>query len=104
MEKLAEKNKEKVIDVLAERLCFERASVKLYDKVLDRMERSASGKARRSSGGDYSTYGIGGYRKDPSRGMHDDIRHEVGGAGDESERRAHEREERVLSEMLPHVR
>jgi len=102
MEKLAEKNKEKVIDVLAERLCFERAGVKLYDKVLDRMERSASGKARRSSGGDFSTYGISGYRKDASRGMHDDIRHELG--ADEIERRAHEREERVLSEMLPHVR
>ncbi len=40
MDKLAQKNKDKVLDVLTERCCFERASVKLYDKVLERM-RSA---------------------------------------------------------------
>lgn len=40
MDKLARKNKAKVIDVLAERLQFERSSVKLYDKVLERMRGS----------------------------------------------------------------
>ena len=40
MEKLARKNKAKVIDVLTERLCFERSGVKLYDKVLERMRAS----------------------------------------------------------------
>ena len=40
MDKLARKNKEKVIDVLAERLCFERSGVKLYDKILERMRAS----------------------------------------------------------------
>jgi bacterioferritin (cytochrome b1) len=34
MKKLAEKNKDKVIDALNERLTFERASVKLYDAIL----------------------------------------------------------------------
>lgn len=40
MDKLARMNKERVIDVLAERLCFERAGVKLYDKVLEQMRQS----------------------------------------------------------------
>lgn len=40
MEKLSKKNKEKVLDVLVERLCFERAGVRLYDKVLERMRQS----------------------------------------------------------------
>jgi rubrerythrin len=41
VEKLAKKNKDKVIDVLCERLCFERSGVKLYDKILERMQRSS---------------------------------------------------------------
>jgi rubrerythrin len=40
MEKLARKNKDKVIDLLSERLCFERAGEKLYDKILERMQAS----------------------------------------------------------------
>jgi len=40
MDKLAQKNKEKVIDVLAERLQFERSGVKLYDAVLQKMQQS----------------------------------------------------------------
>ena len=37
MEKMAQRNKAKLLDLLSERLCFERSSVKLYDKVLERM-------------------------------------------------------------------
>jgi bacterioferritin (cytochrome b1) len=37
---LANYDKAKVIDVLAERLAFERAGVKLYDRILDLMRRS----------------------------------------------------------------
>ncbi len=40
MEKLAQRNKAKLIDLLTERLSFERSSVKLYDKVLERMRSS----------------------------------------------------------------
>jgi rubrerythrin len=40
MKKLAEKNPAKVIDLLNERLTFERAGVKLYDAVLERMRSS----------------------------------------------------------------
>ncbi len=40
MDKLAQHNKEKVIDVLGERLAFERSGVKLYDKILERMKTS----------------------------------------------------------------
>ena len=41
MDKLAKRNKDKVIDVLCERLCFERSGVKLYDKILERMRQSS---------------------------------------------------------------
>ncbi len=98
MEKLAQKNKDKVIDVLMERLRFERAGVKLYDKVLDRM-RQSTGETRGSGGGDYTTYGLSGYGGDAERGMRDDIRREQGGAR-EPER---DREKDVVAEMLPHV-
>jgi bacterioferritin (cytochrome b1) len=37
MEQLAQRNKAKVIDVLTERLCYERATVPLYDKIIERM-------------------------------------------------------------------
>jgi bacterioferritin (cytochrome b1) len=40
MDKLAQKNKEKVIDVLAERLQFERSGVKLYDAIIAKMKAS----------------------------------------------------------------
>ena len=40
MDKLAKKNKEKVLDMLCERLCFERSGVRLYDKILERMQES----------------------------------------------------------------
>lgn len=40
MQKLAEKNRAKVIDVLNERLAFERAGVKLYDRILEVMRTS----------------------------------------------------------------
>src|SRR2546426_5363578 len=41
MRKLAEKNRAKVIDLLTERLEFERAGVKLYDAILAKMDSSA---------------------------------------------------------------
>jgi rubrerythrin len=37
MKELAEKNRDKVIDLLNERLTFERAGVKLYDRILEVM-------------------------------------------------------------------
>ena len=40
MKKLAAKNPAKVIDLLSERLAFERVGVKLYDAVLERMRSS----------------------------------------------------------------
>ncbi len=40
MKQLAEKNRAKVIDVLSERLAFERAGVKLYDRILEVMRSS----------------------------------------------------------------
>ncbi len=103
MERLAQKNKDKVIDLLVERLSSERASVKLYDKVLEVMGRW-TGEKRRRSGGDYTTYGLSGYGDDVYRGMHEDIVKEQGSTPDENERQAHEREERVVADMLPHMR
>ncbi|MDC0713234.1 DUF892 family protein [Stigmatella sp. ncwal1] len=44
MRKLAEKNPEKLVDLLQERLTFERTSVKLYDRVLSLM--ASSGEAQ----------------------------------------------------------
>src|SRR5262249_55013081 len=41
MKKLAQKNRIKVIDLLTERLEFERAAVKLYDAILAKMEASS---------------------------------------------------------------
>jgi bacterioferritin (cytochrome b1) len=40
MDNLARKNRDKVIDLLTERLTFERAGVKLYDRVIQRIEAS----------------------------------------------------------------
>jgi rubrerythrin len=40
MDKLGQKNKDKVIDMLAERLQFERSGVKLYDAVIKKMQSS----------------------------------------------------------------
>ena len=40
MDKLGQKNKDKVIDMLAERLQFERSGVKLYDAVIKKMQAS----------------------------------------------------------------
>jgi bacterioferritin (cytochrome b1) len=40
MEKLADTNREKVIDLLTERLTFERSGVKLYDRILEKMRES----------------------------------------------------------------
>ena len=95
MERLAQKNKERFVDVLAERLGFERTSVKLYGKVLEQMRR---GGGRASAGdGDYSTYGLSGYRDDDALpGMSEDIGRE----------QAHttgwdDPEESVVAEMLP---
>jgi ferritin-like metal-binding protein YciE len=103
MGRLTQKNKDKVIDLLTERLSFERASVKLYDKILERISRMRGGERRRSSAGDYSTYGLSGYGDDVYSGMHADIRKEVGGAPSEDQRRAREREERVIADMLPRM-
>jgi len=41
MQILAKHNREKVIDLLTERLAFERASVKLYDSTIAKMHRAA---------------------------------------------------------------
>lgn len=46
MKKLAEKNPEKLIDLLHERLTFERTSVKLYDCILRQMEASTDPQIR----------------------------------------------------------
>jgi rubrerythrin len=102
MDRLAQKNREKVIDLLMERLSFERAGVKLYDKVLERMRDSSGARGGRHGGGDYTTYGLSGYRGgDVERGVHEDIDREQGsGAHRDLER---EREERVVAEMLPLV-
>jgi len=43
MEKLAQYNKEKLIDLLSERLAFERAGVKLYDTILAKLDASGVG-------------------------------------------------------------
>jgi len=42
MKELAAKNRDKVIDLLNERLTFERAGVKLYDAILSNMRTSSS--------------------------------------------------------------
>lgn len=47
MEKLGEKNRAKLIDLLSERLTFERAAIRLYDKVLARIAAEAGGDADR---------------------------------------------------------
>lgn len=47
MEKLAKYDASKVIDVLNERLAFERAGVKLYDRVLEVVRASADENAQR---------------------------------------------------------
>ncbi len=47
MEKLAEHDKSKVIDVLTERLAFERAGVRLYDRILSVMRGMADGTVAR---------------------------------------------------------
>ncbi|WP_437878981.1 hypothetical protein [Sorangium sp. So ce513] len=41
MKKLAQVNKDKAIDLLNERLTYERASVRLYDSILEKIGRSA---------------------------------------------------------------
>lgn len=46
MEKLAKKNLRKVIDLLNERLAFERAGVRLYDLLLERLRHSPEKKMR----------------------------------------------------------
>jgi hypothetical protein len=47
MEKLARRNPAKAIDLLGERLAFERASVELYDRLVARVARSSEPEARR---------------------------------------------------------
>lgn len=46
MKKLKEKNSPRVLDLLNERLAFERAGVKLYDQILARMRASSSDNIR----------------------------------------------------------
>ena len=43
MKKLAEHNKDKLIDLLCERLAFERAGVHLYDTILEKLDASGGG-------------------------------------------------------------
>lgn len=50
MEILAEKHKDKVIDLLTERLTFERSGVKLYDSILQKMQRSTDPQVGRMLG------------------------------------------------------
>lgn len=40
MHKLSQRNKQKLLDVLTERLNFERSGVKLYDSVIDKLQRA----------------------------------------------------------------
>ncbi len=40
MQKLAQRNREKIVDMLNERLTFERSTVRLYDKIIDEMRKS----------------------------------------------------------------
>lgn len=47
MHKLATINKERVLDVLLERLWFERAGVQLYDAILRRVQQSADDQVRK---------------------------------------------------------
>jgi bacterioferritin (cytochrome b1) len=47
MKELIEKNKDKVIDVLNERLTFERSGVKLYDAIVGNMQRSKNAEIAR---------------------------------------------------------
>lgn len=101
MERLAQRNKDKVIDLLTERLWFERAGMRLYDRVLERMRQSAGeGRRRQVSGGDYSTYGLSGYGGDVFRDMSEDIRRQQAVPGPDPERG---REEQVVGAMLPHM-
>ncbi len=41
MQKLADYNKEKLIDLLNERLAFERSGVKLYDRILEKLKEES---------------------------------------------------------------
>jgi bacterioferritin (cytochrome b1) len=50
MKELAAKNQDKVIDVLNERLTFERASVKLYDSILANMRSTSNPEIARMIG------------------------------------------------------
>jgi bacterioferritin (cytochrome b1) len=50
MERLAEKHKDKVIDLLTERLTFERSGVKLYDSILQKMQASTDPQVGRMLG------------------------------------------------------
>ena len=43
MKKLAEHNREKLIDLLCERLAFERAGVRLYDTIIAKLDASGGG-------------------------------------------------------------
>jgi bacterioferritin (cytochrome b1) len=47
MEKLAEHNRAKAIDLLSERLAFERAGVRLYDRILEVIETSGDSNVKR---------------------------------------------------------
>jgi bacterioferritin (cytochrome b1) len=47
MDKLVNVNREKVIDLLLERLTFERAGVKLYDAIIDRIQSSGDAQMKR---------------------------------------------------------
>ena len=94
MEKLAQRNREKVIDLLAERLAFERTSVKLYEKVLARMRTGAHA----PESGDYSTYGLSGYGSDALSAAHDDISREQGRPG-----ATQASLDPVLAQLLPRI-
>lgn len=47
MKQLAQKNRDKVIDLLNERLTFERAAVKLYDAIVQNVQKAGGGEAAR---------------------------------------------------------
>ena len=47
MQDLAQHNRQKVIDLLTERLTFERSGVKLYDSIIAKVEASVDEEARR---------------------------------------------------------
>ncbi len=98
MEKLAQKNREMVVDVLGERLGVERTAVKLYDGVIVRMHRSVPASDGPRRDGDGSRYGLGGHGDDAAGETSEDIARAQGRSD-----RGVRPEARVIAGMLPQI-